>query len=91
MPHVRDDHDEVGKVDEHVFEQVGMLHAGPDARAGDAGVDGDRDPELFAHLVHGVVAGVVDRHLRGERHDAHHRETGVLGKSPQPAHDPAGS
>ena len=26
MAHVRDDHDEIGEVDEHVFEQLGMLH-----------------------------------------------------------------
>ena len=36
MPHVRDDHDEIGEVDQHVFEQLGVLHLRAHARAGNA-------------------------------------------------------
>ncbi len=42
MPHVRDDHRQVGEVDQHVFEQLRVLHAGTNARPRDAGVDADR-------------------------------------------------
>ena len=49
-------------------------------------VDADRDPELLADLVHGVVAGVVDRRPGRERHHAHHREARVLGELADAAH-----
>ena len=37
MAHVRADDDEIGEVDEDVFEQLRVLHARTNARAGDAG------------------------------------------------------
>ena len=46
---------EVGEVDHHVLEQLGVLHARAHPRAGDADVDADREPELLAHLVDRVV------------------------------------
>ncbi len=81
MAHVRDDHDEIGEVDEHVFEQLRVLHLRTHPRSRDTGVDADRDSELLAHLVHGIVARVVGRDLRRERHHAHHREARVLARA----------
>ena len=91
VAHVRADDDEVGEVDQHVLEQLGVLHARPHPRPGMPTLIADRDPELLAHLVHGVVAwrrrsrpGVASGMTRTSA------EARVLGELADAAHVPVG-
>ena len=78
VAHVRADHGERREVDQHVLEQLGMLHPRAHPRPRHADVDGDRKPELLAQLVDRVVLGVVDRHLGEQRRHPHQSEARVL-------------
>src|SRR5436853_126213 len=53
MTHVRNDHGQIGEIDQHVFEEVGVLYAGTNAWARDAGVDRERRVlRKFANLLY---------------------------------------
>jgi hypothetical protein len=60
MTHVSRDHDEVGKVDEHVLEENRILILRRLEGTEDSDVDADRYAELLARPIHVIEQPIVD-------------------------------